>query len=1240
MSPEASDAVRRLLELQAQLTAQAQGQVIANGHPSDEPEVDQHDYMSSAPSPDTLLGRKAGELSARELDQVLRWTGGSLSDGQMLDIDEDITSFSAGGDIFGEIAAAAASSNEPSYGGVHNALAAGLLPPQAIDSDQGVAGSALSRRSAYADADWIPKVSTDGRVFAYNTRTGDSAMDFPLSTSSGLPVAAKAMIDRYRTDSGVAVSDKSKWISDNSSTSRSTRYTDETSTRGLSNGTLPTSLSMPTLSSGPQSRMVDHARPASMYSNHSALDTCLTSFQTSDLGSLQSEAALIPRKGTLASTLDDRPPLRDNTQSHSDSYLARQVQLSKMIAQVSQPTPHRTLEQYQHDCEDALGLVTDAVQIHGSATRDGILYDADSSVLRRQRLAEAAEAVSTATKHLLVATDFVIQRQPSPKRVSASAMSAASALSGLSSGSNRGSVQIPSMCPSLDDPEIKPLAMRITATESKLALSIRSLWGLLETTEQEEAAVNFAREVEYLTPEEKAAHAKKRSALLITRRDIDAKLRYDLLVQVRMLGEDFSTFMAAVQDHANRRGVKADRAGLLLPERSEASFASSAGAIVLSINGLTGAATGHGFRAPLKLDTSPTTPIAQHFLALSSSARSLDRPCRPLEPATVQSLQSSAQVLAESVVATQTLLKTMCGSGSNTSIKSSLLKTVANQLMQLLTKLASFNKQVEEVDLAGRLDVHLDVAIYGALTGESVERILQRGIFASKSPIAGSEAYEASLREAHRLLCDLSDAKKLIHDVPPSLVSVLQALSADMTLAHGLRENHSTSAGSPFASPIGAGAGTNIALPVASVSELFESLAAVGAATERMLQVMRSLLVIADQQAASAPALRKANMALRADLAALSMPQSSTPTHPSRLSRDSSALASGLGVEDELAEELDSARGYGPNGFDGSSAGASTLYFARGINDSRATVGSTGQMQRTASVQSSLYKQALGRSSRSNSLAESFMSDDSYRNGVKRDAADQDLTYTSGSTLLVSRIPEAHIVAATSPTNHSPSKSKLKQFFGADAPGQNIHRPPTAVKEMPSFLQSDYTHDQISYANDGSIRAGTLHALVCRLTNHMSADRQYNDAFLMTYKTFCTSQALLGLLKDRYNLEPPPGISQQDFKMWVEQKQKLVRFRVIGALRSWITDNLYDDDESLLDQISAFAVVLPGESSQQLARIIERRVRDVSLIADAYEILNFPPENDRSATSDDSIRLGWYLSTSNRSAELEKDQVS
>lgn len=93
------------------------------------------------------------------------------------------------------------------------------------------------------------------------------------------------------------------------------------------------------------------------------------------------------------------------------------------------------------------------------------------------------------------------------------------------------------------------------------------------------------------------------------------------------------------------------------------------------------------------------------------------------------------------------------------------------------------------------------------------------------------------------------------------------------------------------------------------------------------------------------------------------------------------------------------------------------------------------------------------------------------------------------------------------------------------------------------YLQQDYTHNEITFSIDNSVKAGTLHALVCRLTNHLAADAQYNNAFLMTYRTFTEANELLERLKGRYYLQPPDRLSKEEYIAWIEQKQKLVRVR-------------------------------------------------------------------------------------------------
>lgn len=62
---------------------------------------------------------------------------------------------------------------------------------------------------------------------------------------------------------------------------------------------------------------------------------------------------------------------------------------------------------------------------------------------------------------------------------------------------------------------------------------------------------------------------------------------------------------------------------------------------------------------------------------------------------------------------------------------------------------------------------------------------------------------------------------------------------------------------------------------------------------------------------------------------------------------------------------------------------------------------------------------------------------------------------------------------------------------------------------------------------------------------------------------------------------------------------KVLLYRVVNVIRSWLTDYLYEDDDAvLLVEISEFAARLPAESAQQLARMLERRVGRLFLLCE------------------------------------------
>ncbi|KAI8218803.1 Cell division control protein 25 [Colletotrichum sp. SAR 10_99] len=154
--------------------------------------------------------------------------------------------------------------------------------------------------------------------------------------------------------------------------------------------------------------------------------------------------------------------------------------------------------------------------------------------------------------------------------------------------------------------------------------------------------------------------------------------------------------------------------------------------------------------------------------------------------------------------------------------------------------------------------------------------------------------------------------------------------------------------------------------------------------------------------------------------------------------------------------------------------------------------------------------------------------------------------------------------------------SKVKKILGDD-PNPQSNLPP--VDDTPEFLKLDHEPD-LSWDNKLQppvVKGGTLEALVEQLTRHDKLDSNFNNTFLLTYRSFTTAQDLFKLLVNRFGIQPPEGLSQSDFEAWRDRKQKLIRFRVVNILKSWF-DNFWMEDHN--------------EESKQLIRDVYTFARD------------------------------------------------
>lgn len=140
--------------------------------------------------------------------------------------------------------------------------------------------------------------------------------------------------------------------------------------------------------------------------------------------------------------------------------------------------------------------------------------------------------------------------------------------------------------------------------------------------------------------------------------------------------------------------------------------------------------------------------------------------------------------------------------------------------------------------------------------------------------------------------------------------------------------------------------------------------------------------------------------------------------------------------------------------------------------------------------------------------------------------------------------------------------SKMKRFFGED-PEPVAPPPPPAppVDEAPDFLNLDHEGD-LSWdikVTPPAVKGGSLVALVEQLTRHDKLDANFNNTFLLTYRSFTNARELFEMLVKRFSTQPPEGLIQPDFDTWRDRKQRPIRFRVVNILKSWL-DTFWMED--------------------------------------------------------------------------------
>lgn len=193
--------------------------------------------------------------------------------------------------------------------------------------------------------------------------------------------------------------------------------------------------------------------------------------------------------------------------------------------------------------------------------------------------------------------------------------------------------------------------------------------------------------------------------------------------------------------------------------------------------------------------------------------------------------------------------------------------------------------------------------------------------------------------------------------------------------------------------------------------------------------------------------------------------------------------------------------------------------------------------------------------------------------GQQHARSDSRVTMTRPSLMASQSYTEGENNIANNMGRGGGNTSKIRKIFGEDPMPQQ-----TIIDETPEFLRLDYEHELAwdFKPNPPQIRGGSLLALAEQLTRHDKLDSNFNNTFLLTYRSFTTARELFELLVHRFGIQPPEGLSPADFEVWRERKQSPIRFRVVNILKNWfetfwMEDSQEEETKNLIRDVYNFA---------------------------------------------------------------------
>lgn len=147
---------------------------------------------------------------------------------------------------------------------------------------------------------------------------------------------------------------------------------------------------------------------------------------------------------------------------------------------------------------------------------------------------------------------------------------------------------------------------------------------------------------------------------------------------------------------------------------------------------------------------------------------------------------------------------------------------------------------------------------------------------------------------------------------------------------------------------------------------------------------------------------------------------------------------------------------------------------------------------------------------------------------------------------------------------------------------------------VPRYLKPRFA-DQLEVDADGQVRFGSVPALVERLLAANIENEQYQHAFLMTFRSFLSPDALFDALVEYYNLPQPDDLNVRELEDWLERVRGRTQRKVLEIFSDWLQANhLLEQEPNIAGRLTEFLKSITTGPNSKVSKLIQGRINDLT----------------------------------------------